>query len=92
MLYNEIDIVKIDIEGAEYEVLMDLIDKNLIEKAHSYIIEFHLQMNDFKKQSKLLFILKHFNKSGFNYTLKSNKMMLEGYQDILIYFRKNYID
>lgn len=48
--YNENDfvVVKIDIEGAEYDVLLHLIRKNIFPKIDVVIIEFHKYMSKFK--------------------------------------------
>jgi len=86
--YNEIDLVKIDIEGAESSVLKDLIDSKLLGKPNLYIIEHHLKINDFESQKNLAAIIKEFSESGFVFSLKSVEIAHEGFQDILLVFKK----
>jgi FkbM family methyltransferase len=49
---NSIDLIKINIEGAEYDLLEYLIGKNLINKIGSLLIQFHNFSNDAEKRMK----------------------------------------
>lgn len=42
---NEIDLIKINVEGAEYSILNNLIDSGLISKVRSIQVQFHLIEN-----------------------------------------------
>ena len=65
LLVQEIDFLKIDIEGAEFEVLMDCKDK--LHFVKNLFIEFH---SNFQEEHKLIEILSVLKKSGFNFYIK----------------------
>lgn len=52
----EVVVLKLDVEGAEYEILEDLISKNLVSKLHLLYIEFHWQKCKYpeEKHNKLI--------------------------------------
>lgn len=83
---DRIDLIKIDVEGAELQVINDLFDSKLIKKAEKYIIEYHLNLGSDK--STLSDFLKKFESNGFNYNIKANFSRTNFYQDLLIYFYK----
>ena len=86
--FEYIDLVKMDIEGAEFDVLNDLISKNLILKCETYIIEFHLQIGNKECQQNFTTIINMFTSLNYNFTLKSSNFKIYGFQDILLYFKK----
>lgn len=64
-LNTEIDFLKIDIEGAEYDILMDCADRLINVK--NIFIEYHSFLKNEQKLDEILLILK---KSGFKYYIK----------------------
>ncbi|MBZ0180310.1 MAG: FkbM family methyltransferase [Melioribacteraceae bacterium] len=60
-----VDLLKIDIEGAEYEVLSDC--KNSLNKVNNIFLEYHSYLNG---EQKLGEILKIFEQSGFRYFIR----------------------
>jgi hypothetical protein len=63
---SEIDMLKIDIEGAEYIVLKDIEDKlNLV---NNLFIEYHDKQNDIQRLDDILSIL---NNNNFRYHIVS---------------------
>jgi len=62
---NKIDMLKIDIEGAEYEVLKDC--KNSLSKVENIFIEYHSFANSSQNLSEILQILEA---SNFRYFIK----------------------
>lgn len=62
---SNIDLLKIDIEGAEYEVLKDCYSS--LQKVKNIIIEFHSYVNSDQKLSEILEILE---KNNFRYFIK----------------------
>ncbi|MFZ9331972.1 MAG: FkbM family methyltransferase [Chitinophagaceae bacterium] len=65
LLVKEIDFLKIDIEGAEYEVISDC--RNKLQFVNNLFVEYH---STFEDQNKLIEILKILNESGFEFYIK----------------------
>lgn len=85
---DNIDLIKIDVEGAEFEILGDLISTKKINFSERYIIEYHHRMNS----NKLLAdFIKPFEEWNFGYSLKTSFSELGSFQDILFYFFKENI-
>jgi FkbM family methyltransferase len=60
----EVDLLKIDTEGSEFEILQDLIDNNKLDLVKNFIIEFHdLPSNEEKMHE----ILKLMSLAGFSF-------------------------
>ena len=84
--YNFIDFIKIDIEGAEWLVLEDLVNSGAINKVTQLIIEYHHKMSS--EPSKLSSFLKMFEENGFEYNVKANYFNKGDFQDMVIHFYK----
>lgn len=65
ILVRDIDFLKIDIEGAEYEVLKDI--ENKLYLVQNLFIEYH---GTFEKNAELVEMLDIINKSGFKFYIK----------------------
>lgn len=65
LLLEEVDFLKIDIEGAEYEVIKDCAGK--LTKVNNLFIEYHSQEKDEQKLDEILHIVKQ---AGFKYYIK----------------------
>jgi hypothetical protein len=65
LLHEEIDFLKIDIEGAEYEVLKDCRDK--ISNAKNVFIEFHGEADQPQQLHEMLLWM---TEAGFRYNIK----------------------
>ncbi len=83
---EKIDLMKIDVEGAELNILNDLIESSLIKKTEQYIIEYHHNINN--DASALSAFLAKFESNGYNYSIKANYHNIRKFQDILIHFYK----
>jgi len=53
--YDEIDFLKIDIEGAEYEVLLDI--QHSLKKINNIFLEYHGKINEIKKLRDIIKIM-----------------------------------
>ncbi len=84
--YEEIDLVKMDVEGAETNIVTDLFDTSTMVKVKEFIIEYHHNIPG--KHSKLSEFLEKFEVNGYNYNMKTTFRKV-GFQDILIHFYKN---
>ena len=82
-----VDLIKMDVEGAEIEIIADLFDSTYISKAKEYIIEYHHNVGESK--SGLSSFLQKFESNGYNYSIKTDFEVLNEFQDILIHFYKN---
>lgn len=78
------DFAKIDIEGAELEVIKDLAATNTIHHIQQFIFEYHHNMVG--ATTTLSEFLHIFEQSGFSYTLSTSVQEEEQFQDILIRF------
>ena len=65
LITSEIDFLKIDIEGAEYEVIVDCQSK--LHLVRNLFIEYH---STFEEKYKLIEILKNLEQSGFDFYIK----------------------
>lgn len=64
---SEIDLIKLNVEGAEYEILEDLIDSNLLKNIKVLLIQFHLnQSEDYNKYIKIRDKILMTHKCDFN--------------------------
>ena len=64
---EHIDLLKLNVEGAEYEILNNLISKNLIGKVNTLLIQFHLNESaDYKRYKTLKKKILKTHKSEFN--------------------------
>jgi len=81
---GSVDLIKMDVEGAEINIVHDLIESSCINKVKEYIIEYHHNMNEDK--SRLSSFLQKFELSGFNYNIKATFSNLNSFQDVLIHF------
>lgn len=84
--YKEVDLVKMDIEGAEINVINDIYETKTINKVKEYIIEYH--HNTRQNTSDLSSFLKKFETNGFKYNVKAGYNDVDDLQDIMIHFYK----
>lgn len=83
---DQFDLVKIDVEGAEWGILQDLSATNTFSKTEQFIIEYH---HNVAGQNNLFSdFLRPFEQYGFDYKMISSWHLNEDFQDIVIYFYK----
>ncbi len=78
---NTFDLAKIDVEGAEFQIMDDLMESKAIQKIEQFIVEYHHNMNETAHLSKFL---ESFESSGFSYNIKTTFYTLGSFQDISI--------
>jgi len=84
-LGEQIDLVKVDVEGAENQILDDLYGRpKCLAQLNQIILEYHHKLNGEKGQ--LSTFLKKLEENKFDYNLKSNFTKIGQYQDLLISF------
>jgi len=83
---EEVDLVKIDVEGAEINIIMELLESNTLNKVKEYIIEYHHNMGE--DRSNLSSFLAIFETNGYDYNIKTSFKNISSFQDILIHFYK----
>lgn len=79
----DVDLIKIDVEGAEWEILKDLDESGVIRNARQYLIEFHLNIH--RDTSSLSDFLRYFEKAGFTYNIRGEFIQVGEFQDLLIH-------
>lgn len=84
--FETIDLIKMDVEGAEINIIHDLFESSSINKVKEYIIEYHHNMNEDK--SMLSSFLEKFELNGFNYNIQGAFSNINTFQDLLIHFYK----
>jgi FkbM family methyltransferase len=91
-LDGNVDLVKLDIEGAEEDVLADLADSGALERVEQLIVEYHHQLDpaaDF-----LGAFLERLRRHGFNYQVAAEQRLrarvdeTTEFQDVLVYARR----
>jgi FkbM family methyltransferase len=83
---GHIDLVKIDIEGAEWEVVQDLDNAGVLNMADEYLIEYHLFEN--VESYRLSKFLEIFERNGFRYRIKGTYHKKQREQGVIINFYK----
>jgi len=84
--YKKIDLIKIDIEGAEIGVLDDLCASNTLGLADNYVVEYHHNIRS--SQSDMSEFLKKFEDRGFDYSIRTRYKSLGEFQDVFLHFYK----
>lgn len=84
-----VDLVKMDVEGAEFHIIKDLVETATIGKVKNYYIEYHHNLNADK--SNLSSFLKTFEDNGFSYKIRGSFRNQKGkrFQNIFIHFFKD---
>ncbi|MFH1178240.1 MAG: FkbM family methyltransferase [bacterium] len=89
---SEIDLLKLDVEGAEQEVLEEIVESGKIKMIREMMVEYHHHILYEDTLSKFLLILE---KNGFGYHIKklgSGSGTIPVFQDILLYiYRKDIL-
>lgn len=76
------DLIKMDIEGAENQVIEDLVSENRVRNSERYIIEYHHKVGS--QKSKLSGFINAFEKCGFEYNIKADFKKNGVCQDVLL--------
>jgi len=87
-----VDLLKMDIEGAELDVLLDLSQKHKLKHIHRLIIEYHHHID--VRLDNLSRLLRVIEINGFGYQLQAKNSLpfqKEQYQDFLIFAYKKTI-
>jgi len=82
-----VDLIKMDVEGAEQNIVEDLIQSGAIQKVKELIIEFHHNIPG--EKNSFSHFIKMFEQSGFDYSIRTNFSSLGAMQDIVLHlYRK----
>ncbi|MBP9717185.1 MAG: FkbM family methyltransferase [Candidatus Pacebacteria bacterium] len=87
--WTQVDLAKIDIEGAEWQVLHDLTTSGWLTKVQQYVIEYHHLMGT--HESKFGEFLKHFETAGYLYQMNTKSLPYNHapqFQDVLLYLKQ----
>lgn len=83
-LKHKPDIVKIDIEGAEIQVVQELKASNTINLPEQYMVEYHHNIEG--QDSNLSSFLEAFEEAGYNYSIRTDFSERGKFQDLFIHF------
>lgn len=78
-----VDLVKLDVEGAEHAVLEDLVSTRAIGIPAQYVIEYHHQLAG--DPPRLSTFLAPFEQAGYRYHLTARRRRSDGFQDVIIH-------
>lgn len=82
ILDKHYDLIKIDVEGAEWKIIQELCKSNLLNSSDKYIIEYHHRINH--ESSIFSKFISVFEEHQFDYNLRSHFVESNCFQDILI--------
>lgn len=82
--FETVDLVKMDVEGAEINIVNDLMESHTLGRPKEYIIEYHHKIHE--HPPGLTAFLQKFESHGFTYNIKADYMNANPVQDILIHF------
>jgi len=89
--YSEIDLLKIDIEGGEYQIITNTED-SVFDHVHSLMIECHLFEDNYKEQYKLLLDkLKRLGYTVEEYVDNLAEVLVPGASEAIYAYRKDKI-
>lgn len=83
MPYDKVDVVKIDVEGAEWNIIADLVASQTLSKVQHFLIEYHLNMAG--EQGRLSQFIKIFEDHGYQYSIKGKFGTPGEFQDLLLH-------
>ena len=82
--HEHVDLVKMDVEGAELEIIEELSASGMMARVKEFIVEYHHNIPGEKPD--LSHFLSLFEAEGFFYNIKTGFSNLKSFQDILIHF------
>lgn len=86
LIEKPVDLLKIDVEGAENLIIEDLLKANMLNKKYiqQIIMEYHHKLPN--QSSKLGEFLRPFEENGYEYQIRGEYSKLGQFQDLLIHF------
>ena len=88
--YSQIDLIKMDVEGAELKIVEDLMQSGAISKVKELIVEYHHNIPG--ENNSLSHFLKMFEQAGFDYSIRTGFSSLGVMQDVLLHFYRKSPD
>lgn len=84
---TQVDLIKMDVEGAELKIVEDLMQSGAISKVKELIVEYHHNIPG--ENNSLSHFLKMFEQAGFDYSIRTGFSSLGIMQDVLLHlYRK----
>jgi FkbM family methyltransferase len=91
-LGEEVDLLKLDVEGSEDDVLAELVDSNAFSRIRQLVVEYHHQLDP--GRDFLGAFLERLRDQGFQYQVGANENVAArkgsqpAFQDVLVYARR----
>jgi len=92
LLGEDVDLLKLDVEGSEDDVLAELVDSNAVSRIRQLIVEYHHQLDP--TRDFLGAFLERLRDQGFQYQIGANENVAARtrdepvFQDVLVYARR----
>ncbi|MDX6400972.1 MAG: hypothetical protein QOF27_1578, partial [Gaiellaceae bacterium] len=92
LLGEDVDLLKLDVEGAEDDVLADLVDSNAVSRIRQLVVEYHHQLDP--SRDLLGAFLERLRQQGFGYQVSARSPVASraaaqpAFQDVLVYARR----
>jgi hypothetical protein len=84
---RKVDVLKMDIEGAEQKVLEELYQAGSLKYLDTCLVEYHYNIKDQKNASGKF--LSTFEEQGFQYSISGRYKKVKGVQDVFLHIYKN---
>lgn len=87
-IQTEVDLLKIDVEGAEFEIINDLIASDKLRRVKQMHLEYHHHIGS--APGILSIMLRSLEEAGFDYQLQADRSPPGSFQDISVHcYRRN---
>jgi FkbM family methyltransferase len=80
------DVIKMDVEGAEWMIMEDLVKSDTLHIPEQYLMEYHHQINH--ERARFSTFLSMFEQRGFDYNLRAEYTETGSFQDVVLHFYK----
>lgn len=84
--HTKVDLIKVDVEGAEWDIIQDLIDSNSLNKIDNLVVEFHERPEDSGKTNTFVSLI---SSHGYINSIRSQKSVPMFNCTVIHFFKAN---